>query len=222
VRLPGCWCCYQPVGDYPEINELPARSAKGVTFGSLNNFAKTNEGVWACWARVLQAIKGSRLIMRCPEGVSRDRVRAFFAARGIGTERVEWAGFLSPWEYLRLYQQIDLGLDPFPYNGITTTCDALWMGVPVITLPGAVPASRASLSLLSSIGLGELAASSDQDYVRIAAELAADLTRLAALRAGLRSRMQASPLMDAPRFARNVETAYRAMWERWCAGQGQG
>ena len=135
---------------------------------------------------------------------------------------MEWAGFLSPWEYLRLYQQIDLGLDPFPYNGITTTCDALWMGVPVITLPGAVPASRASLSLLSSIGLGELAASSDQDYVRIAAELAADLTRLAALRAGLRSRMQASPLMDAPRFARNVETAYRAMWERWCAGQGQG
>ena len=222
VRLPGCWCCFQPAGHFPEINALPALASGAVTFGSLNNFAKTNDGVWACWARVLQAVKGSRLIVRCPEGVSRDRVRAFFAARGIGTERVEWAGFLSPWEYLRLYQQIDLGLDPFPYNGITTTCDALWMGVPVLTLPGAMPASRASLSLLSSIGLGELAASSEQDYVRIAAELAADPTRLANLRAGLRSRMQASPLMDAPRFARDVETAYRAMWERWRVGQDQG
>jgi protein O-GlcNAc transferase len=219
VRLPDCWCCFQPLGEFPEINALPALASGAVTFGSLNNFAKTNESVLALWSRVLQAIKGSRLIMRCPEGQSRDRVRAFFAAREIAPERVEWAGFLSPWEYLKLYQQIDLALDPFPYNGITTTCDALWMGVPVLTLPGAMPASRASLSLLSSIGLWELAAPSADDYVRIAVELTGDLPRLADLRSTLRARMQASPLMDAPGFARNIEAAYREMWKRWCAGE---
>jgi predicted O-linked N-acetylglucosamine transferase (SPINDLY family) len=144
-------------------------------------------------------------------------VRAFFGARGIGAERLELACFLPRHEYLRLYHRIDLALDPFPFNGMTTTCDALWMGVPVLTLPGAMPAARAGLSLLSSIGLAELAASSEDDFVRLAAELAADLARLANLRATLRARMLASPLMDAPLFARNVESAYRSMWQRWCA-----
>jgi protein O-GlcNAc transferase len=219
VRLPDCWCCYEPVGDAPEINALPALSAKGVTFGSLNNFAKVHEGVLALWVRVLEAVKGSRLLMLCPKGRARERVRAFFGARGIATERVELAGFLPRWEYLSLYQRIDLGLDPFPFNGMTTTCDALWMGVPVLTLPGKMPASRAGLSLLSTVGLAELAATSEEDYVRMAVELAGNLRRLANLRATLRARMRASPLMDAPRFARNVETAYRKMWQVWCAGQ---
>jgi len=217
VRLPDCWCCYQAVGEFPEINALPARSSGGVTFGSLNNFAKMHEGVLALWARVLEAVKGSRLLMRCPEGLARERVRAWFDARGIGTERVELVGFLSQWDYLRLYERIDLGLDPFPYNGITTTCDALWMGVPVLTLPGEMPASRAGLSLLSNVGLGELATHSEEDYVGMAVELAGNLPRLANLRATLRARMLGSPLMDAPRFARNVEAAYRSMWERWRA-----
>jgi predicted O-linked N-acetylglucosamine transferase (SPINDLY family) len=110
-------------------------------------------------------------------------------------------------------------LDPFPFNGMTTTCDALWMGVPALTLPGEMPASRAGLSLLSTVGLREFVASSEEDYVRIAVELAGDLPRLAELRATLRARMQASPLMDAPRFARNVEAAYRSMWRAWCATQ---
>jgi protein O-GlcNAc transferase len=219
VRLPDCWCCYDPVGETPEINELPALSAQGVTFGSLNNFAKAHKGVLALWARVLEAVKGSRLVMLCPEGSARERVRAFFGARGIAVERVELVGYLPRWEYLRLYQRIDLGLDPFPFNGMTTTCDALWMGVPVLTLPGEMPASRAGLSLLSSVGLGELAASSEEDYVRMAVELAGNLPRLADLRATLRARMQASPLMDAPRFARNVESAYRSMWQAWCNKQ---
>jgi len=215
VRLPDCWCCYDPVDDSPGINALPALSAKGVTFGSLNNFGKVHEGVLALWARVMGAVKGSRLLVFCPEGRARERVLAFFGARGIGAERVELAGLLPRWEYLSLYQRIDLGLDPFPCNGMTTTCDALWMGVPVLTWPGEMPASRAGLSLLSCIGLGELAASSEEDYVRSAVELAGNLPRLADMRATLRSRMQASPLMDAPRFARNVEAAFRSMWERW-------
>ena len=219
VRLPDCWCCYQPMGECPEINALPALSAEGVTFGSLNNFAKINEGALAIWAQVLEGVKGSRLLMLCPEGSVRERVLGFFGARGIAAERVELAGKLPYWDYLRLYQRIDLGLDPFPYNGMTTTCDALWMGVPVLTLPGAMPISRAGLSLLSSVGLGEMAASSEEDYVRIAVELAGNLPRLADLRATLRPRMLASPLMDAPRFARNVEAEYRKMWQAWCKGQ---
>jgi protein O-GlcNAc transferase len=215
VRLPDCWCCYHPADDSPEINPLPALSAEGVTFGSLNNFAKVNEGVLALWARVLEAVKGSRLVMFCPEGRTRERVWAFFAARGIATERVELVSFLPRWEYLSLYHRIDLGLDPFPCNGMTSTCDALWMGAPVVSLAGERPVSRAGLSLLSSIGLREFAASSEEDYVRIAFEAAGDLPRLADLRATLRPRMLASPLMDAPRFARNVEAAYRFMWKRW-------
>jgi protein O-GlcNAc transferase len=216
VRLPDCWCCYQPPAECPEINALPVLSAHVVTFGSLNNFAKVHEGVLALWARVLEAVKGSRLVMRCPEGQARERARTIFGAHGIAAERVELVGILSRQDYLGLYQRIDLGLDPFPYNGTATTCDALWMGVPVLTLTGEMPVSRAGLSLLSSVGLGELAASSEEDYVRMALELAGNLPRLADLRATLRPRMLSSPLMDAPRFARNVEAAYRSMWQTWC------
>jgi protein O-GlcNAc transferase len=219
LRLPDCWCCYHPVDESPEINALPAFSSQGVTFGSLNNFAKVHEGVLGLWTRVLEAVTGSRLLIFCPEGRTRERVRAFFGARGISGERLELVGHSARRDYLRRYHRIDLALDPFPCNGMTTTCDALWMGVPVLTLPGTMPVSRAGLSLLSTIGLGELVTYSEEDYVRTAVELARDLPRLANMRATLRPRMLASPLMDAPRFARNVEAAYRSMWERWCAGQ---
>jgi predicted O-linked N-acetylglucosamine transferase (SPINDLY family) len=168
--------------------------------------------------RVLGAVSGSRLLIYCPEGRGRERVLAIFGAQGITPDRVDFVGYLPRSDYLRLYQRIDLGLDPFPCNGMTTTCDSLWMGVPVVTLPGEMPISRAGLSLLSTIALGELAASSADDYVRIAASLAGDLASLAEHRAALRARMQASPLMDAPRFARNVEAAYREMWRAWCRG----
>jgi predicted O-linked N-acetylglucosamine transferase (SPINDLY family) len=132
---------------------------------------------------------------------------------------VEFVGFVSRGEFLRRHQRIDIGLDPFPCNGMTTTCNALWMGVPVVTLSGAMPASRAGLSLLSSIGLEELAAASEEDYWGIAVKLAGNLPRLADLRATLRARMLASPLMDAPRFARSVEAAYRSMWQAWLLGE---
>jgi protein O-GlcNAc transferase len=219
VRLPDCWCCYDAAGESPEINASPALSAGSVTFGSLNNLAKAPERVLALWARILDAVEGSRLVMLCPKGRTRERIRAFFGAQGIAAHRVELVGSLPRWEYLTLYHRIDLALDPFPCNGMTTTCDALWMGAPVLTLPGEMPASRAGLSLLSSIGLGDLAAKSEEDYLRMATELAADLPRLADLRATMRARMRDSPLMDAPRFARNVEAAYRSMWERWLQKQ---
>jgi protein O-GlcNAc transferase len=218
VRLPDCWCCYQPADQSPEINALPALSTEFVTFGSLNNFAKVNERVMGLWAQVLEAVPRSRLVMLCPEGSARERVRAYFGVRGIATGRVELVGTLPRHEYFSHYRRIDLGLDSFPCNGMTTTCDALWMGVPVLTLPGEIPFSRVGLSLLSSVGLEALAASSKEDYVRIAVKLAGDLQRLAELRATLRPHMEASPLMDAPRFARNVEAAYRSMWRRWRNG----
>jgi protein O-GlcNAc transferase len=218
VRLPDCWCCYDPAGDSPDVNALPALTAEGVTFGSLNSFCKLNEQVLNLWARVLKEVKRSRLVMLCPEGPARERVRAFFGTRGITADRVELTAFVPRREYLTHYHRIDLALDPFPYNGMTTTCDALWMGVPVLTLPGKMPVSRAGLSVLSNVGLAELAASSEEDYLRLAADLAGNLPRLADLRASLRARMQASPLMDAPRFARNVEAAYRKMWEAWRSG----
>jgi predicted O-linked N-acetylglucosamine transferase (SPINDLY family) len=219
MRLPDCWCCYDAADDSPDINALPALSAAELTFGSLNNFAKVNERVLALWARVIDAAPGSRIVMLCPEGWARERVRAFFGARGIAPERIELVGILPRSEYLRLYQRIDIGLDPFPYNGMTTTCDALWMGAPVLTLPGRTAASRAGLSILSSVGLAEFAASSEADLVRTAVELAGNLARLADLRTTLRARMLASPLMDAQRFARNVEAAYRLMWEDWRQAQ---
>ena len=215
MRLPDCWCCYQSVANSPEVNPLPALSAEGVTFGSLNNFAKVNEAVLDLWARVLAGVPRSRLVMRCPEGRARERVRVFFGARQIAAERVEFVGLLPFREYLSRYHRIDVALDSFPFNGMTTTCDALWMGAPVLTWPGKMPVSRAGLSLLTCVGLGEFAASSEDDYVRLAVDLAGNLPRLAELRSTLRGRMQASPLMDAPRFARNVEAAYRSMWQRW-------
>jgi predicted O-linked N-acetylglucosamine transferase (SPINDLY family) len=122
-----------------------------------------------------------------------------------------------PWEeYVRFGERVDLCLDPFPCNGMTTTCHALWMGLPVVSLAGTLPASRSGLTLLSTIGLPELVAHNEDEYIRIATELARDFPRLARLRATLRERMQSSPLMDAPGFARKIEAAYRMMWRRWC------
>ena len=120
-------------------------------------------------------------------------------------------------EYLRLFDRVDIALDPFPYNGGTTTAEALWMGVPVLTLPGEIAISRIGLSILSACGMPEFVAHTEEEYVRLATDLAADLPRLAGLRATLRARMKASAFMDGPRFAKNVERAYREMWRAWCA-----
>lgn len=217
VRLPDSWCCYSPVCDSPPVNALPALSTGHLTFGSLNNFAKINDAVLARWAGVLRAVPGSRLLMLCAPGRSRQRVGDFLRAHGIACERVEFVASSPRLAYLAHFHRIDLALDPVPYNGITTTCDALWMGVPVLTVPGEVPAARASLSLLTSVGLEEFALPTDAACEEKAAALARDLPRLAHLRATLRARLSASPLMDGPRFARHVEQAYRAMWLAWCA-----
>jgi predicted O-linked N-acetylglucosamine transferase (SPINDLY family) len=217
VRLPHSFWCYDPFDCCAlPINTLPAQANGYVTFGCLNNFCKINDKVLRLWAGVLRAVAGSRLLMLAPEGSHRQRALELLRQEGIASERVEFFVPRPRRQYLELYQRIDLGLDTLPYNGHTTSLDSFWMGVPVVTLVGETVVGRAGLCQLMNLGLPELVAHTGEDYVRIAAELAGDLPRLAELRATLRARMQASPLMDAPAFARDIEAAYRTMWRTWC------
>jgi len=219
VWLPETYWCYRPAIEVEPPGPLPALAAGHVTFGCLNTFRKNMPPALATWRDLLAAVPDSRLLLHAHPGSHRDRVRAFFAEKGIDPGRVEFAGNELRPGYFRLYDRIDIGLDPFPYCGGTTTCDALWMGVPVVTLVGRTAVGRGGLSILSNAGLPELVARTPEEYLRLAAGLAEDLPRLTEQRAGLRARMQASPLMDAPRFTRHFEAALRTMWRRWCASR---
>jgi len=216
IRLPHSFWCFDPLEENPEVNDLPAFREGHVTFGCLNNFSKTNDVTVALWARVLAEVAGSRLLVLAPPGQCREEFLQRLAAQGLDARRVEFTTKSARTEYLRWHHRIDMILDTFPYNGHTTSLDALWMGVPVISLCGEHAVSRAGFSQMSNLDLLDLVASSPDEYVRIAVQWAGDLPRLAELRANLRSRMRASPLMDAPRFAQNIEAAYRRMWQCWC------
>jgi predicted O-linked N-acetylglucosamine transferase (SPINDLY family) len=192
-----------------------------VTFGSFNIITKVTTEVIACWANLLQQVPNARLMLKnksFSDAAARKRYEAHFAAHGIAPERLELLGWIpNLTSHLALYSQIDIALDTFPYHGTTTTCQALWMGVPVITLAGATHAGRVGVSLLTRVGLPELIADSEDDYIHRATALARDLPRLTELRASLRQRMAQSPLCDGKAFARDVEAAYREMWREWCA-----
>jgi predicted O-linked N-acetylglucosamine transferase (SPINDLY family) len=220
-RLPETAWCYGPPAEAPDVNELPALAAGRVTLGSFNAAAKLSSSTIELWSTLLDQISGSRLLLKAPsfhDRPTRQRVATAFVARGVGEDRL----ILRPSVpgvavHLGTYHEVDLALDPWPYNGTTTTCEALWMGVPVVTLAGQTHASRVGRSLLATVGLPELAATgAREDFLRIATALASDLSRLKTLRAGLRDRMKQSPLMDAPRFVRELENAYRTMWKEWC------
>jgi predicted O-linked N-acetylglucosamine transferase (SPINDLY family) len=217
IRLPDSFGCYDPLASEPAVNALPALETGCITFGSINNFCKVNADVFRLWAGVLRSVERSRLLLLAAEGSYRQDTLRLLEQEGVAPDRVTFVGKRSRAEYLRLCHRIDVGLDTFPYNGQTTSLDCFWMGVPVVTMVGKTAVGRAGLSLLTSLGLPEWIADGPQQFVRIAVELAGDLPRLGKLRATLRERMQNSPLMDAPRFARNVEAAYRMMWQRWCA-----
>jgi SAM-dependent methyltransferase len=208
IHLPGGRFCYQPVSFAPEVAPLPAERKGHVTFGSFNNTAKLNEDVFDVWARVLAAVPGARLVLKWrtfnDEGL-RGAVLDSFARRGIAADRIELRGPSFHAELLNEYADIDIALDPFPFTGGLTSCEALWMGVPVVTWHQERVVSRQTFALLSAIGLPELAAKDAGDYVRIAAELATDRERLAGVRSSLRQRMQASPLMNVVGFARQLE-----------------
>jgi predicted O-linked N-acetylglucosamine transferase (SPINDLY family) len=175
--------------------------------------------VLAAWIDLLKRVVNSRLVLFGEPGGHRRAAWESFRRAGLDPNRLLFAGFVPSRQYLEQYHHIDIALDPFPYPGGTTTFDALWMGVPVVSLAGRTAASRAGLSILSNLGLAELAGFSIEEYQTIAATLAADLRGLSELRRTLRDRMKTSPLMDAPRFARDVENAFRQMWRTWCVGR---
>jgi predicted O-linked N-acetylglucosamine transferase (SPINDLY family) len=194
------------------VNSLPALQNGFITFGCLNNFCKVNDAVLELWAKVMRQVPRSRLILLVPKGAARQRVEEKFQREQIAPDRLEWVGRLPRDHYLDVYRRIDLGLDTFPYNGHTTSLDSFWMGVPVVTLIGQTVVGRAGLSQLSNLRLPELVARTAEQYVQIVSELSNDLPRLSELRKTLRQRMLDSPLCDAARFARNIESAYRQMW----------
>jgi predicted O-linked N-acetylglucosamine transferase (SPINDLY family) len=219
VRLPHGRFCYAAPLDAPPVAERPQGP---VTFGSFNHLAKVSEDVVRVWARVLHAVPGSRLVLKwksLDEPPVRELLAAGFAAQGIDADRLELRGPSSHADMLAEYADIDIALDPFPYTGGITSAEALWMGVPVVTWPQDRIASRQTLAFLTELGLTDLAAETEEDYVRIAAALAGDVERRGDLRRTLRPRMQASPMTDGARFTPGLEAAYRQMWRRWCAGQ---
>jgi predicted O-linked N-acetylglucosamine transferase (SPINDLY family) len=222
IRLAHSYWCFHPVGQFPAVGPLPAQAGGGVTFGCLNNFCKVSTAALDLWAQVLAAVPGSKLLLHAPVGADLAAVRERFAAGAVDPGRVQFIGQQRWAEYIGTYQRIDIALDPFPYNGGVTTADALWMGVPAVTLVGQTAVGRAGASILSNANLPELIADSPRAYVRLAAALAADLSQLAAMRSGLRSRMTASRLMNAPRFAEDFEAALREMWRGWCSSGGGG
>jgi protein O-GlcNAc transferase len=183
-----------------------------VTFGSLNNPCKLTDTTLRLWSRVFERLPTACLVLMAAEGEARRSLAQRLAQAGIDPARVRFLPFRPRDAYLRSYHEIDLGLDTLPYNGHTTSLDALWMGVPVVTRIGPTVAGRAGLSQLANLGLADLAADSDEAFVETAVSLAGDLARLATLRGTLRERMACSPLMDGARFARGVEAAYEGMW----------
>jgi protein O-GlcNAc transferase len=207
LRLADSFWCYEPLETDLAVGPLPATARGHITFGCLNHPRKTNDSVIALWSRVLAAVPGSTFLLLSSLGSSQIRITASFARHGIDPARIRFVSKGPRREYLALYDQIDVVLDTLPYNGHTTSLDALWMGAPVVTRPGPTVVSRAGLSQLRNLGLPELIAHSDDEFVSIASALATDLPGLASLRASLRPRMEASPLMDAKRFARSVEAA---------------
>jgi predicted O-linked N-acetylglucosamine transferase (SPINDLY family) len=219
-RLPDIYLCFTPPAIEVAVSRLPAQMSGCVTFGCFNNLAKLNDAVVAVWARVLLAVPGGRLLLKAfqlSDPAVGDGIRARFAAHGIGADLLLLEPPSSRADYLRAYHRVDIALDPFPYPGGTTSAEALWMGVPVLTKRGNRFLSHAGETIMRNAGLANWIAADDDAYVALAVDFAADIGRLAALRAGLRDQVLASPLFDAPRFARHFETA---MWGMWKRGRG--
>lgn len=221
IRLPGGRFCYTAPDYAPAVASPPLLRNGFVTFGSFNNLAKVTPAVFALWARILVGVAHSRLVLKWKNLRSERecaRVAAQFAAAGGDVSRLELRGPSSHPEMLAEYGDIDIALDPFPFSGGITSYEAVWMGVPVVTLPGRQPVSRQTLGLLVALGLdAALAASSAGAYVKIATGLAAAPEQLAGWRAGLRERMRTSPACDGVRMARALEAAFRERWVEWCA-----
>ncbi|MGD0463665.1 MAG: tetratricopeptide repeat protein [Tepidisphaeraceae bacterium] len=222
IRLPRTHLCYEPRQETPPVAPVPALSAGHITFGCLNNFSKCSSAALDLWTRILLATPESRLILHAKPGQHLDLVRERFERGGVSPERLEFLGRQDWPQYVQTYARMDIALDPFPYNGGITTCDALWMGVPVITLSGQTAIGRVGRSILSNAGLPELIARTPQEYVRLAVELANNLDRLKQLRAELRPRLLASPLKDPQQLTRDIEAFFRDAWRTFTASSPPG
>jgi predicted O-linked N-acetylglucosamine transferase (SPINDLY family) len=215
LRMPEDYVCFEPPTEAPAVGPLPALERGFVTFGSFNNIAKITPEVITRWAAIVPGTPGSRLLLATlalDVRATRERLIVDFAAAGLDPTRLELRGSLPRADLLAAYNAVDLALDTFPYSGGLTTCEALWMGVPVVTWPGETFAGRHSLSHLSNVGLTTTVAADPGAYVARALELAGDLPRLSALRSGLRARMADSPLCDGPRFAQHLMALLRQVW----------
>jgi predicted O-linked N-acetylglucosamine transferase (SPINDLY family) len=223
VRLAGGFLCYAPPPGAPQVAPPPSLAGGVITFGSFNNPPKLSDPAIETWAGLLQRVPAARLLLKgrpFGEEAARARMQARFAEHGIGPERLVLAAWIAgTGSHLEAYGQVDIGLDPFPYNGTTTTCEALWMGVPVVTLLGERHVARVGASLLTRVGLQDLIAEDPERYIEIAAALAQDMARLTTLRQTLRPRIKACPLGDGGQFTPTLEAALRQMWRRWCAGE---
>ncbi len=215
-RLP-CVTVYRPVAGSPPVGPLPALSGNYFSFACLNNLAKVTPETVSAWARILRVLPKTRLILgNAGDRSVCERLLRGFARHGVGASQLVFKSKLPLLEYLRLHDEIDLALDPFPYNGGASSCHSLWMGVPFVTLSGDRYMARVGTSMLANLGLTELIANKLDEYVSLACEFASDPARLAAIRASLRERMASSPLLDFTGFSHNLESAYRAMWRAWC------
>ncbi|MDZ4850568.1 MAG: tetratricopeptide repeat protein [Pirellulaceae bacterium] len=215
-RLPECFLCYHPTAGVPEVGPLPSDCVREITFASFNNFAKLNQMTIQWWASILKQVPNSRLLLKATvlsAEYARKAMRSHFQAVGLDEQRVEMIGSEADFfKHIQHYHRVDIGLDTFPYHGTTTTCEALWMGVPVVTLAGKTHASRVGVSLLNNVGLDAWIANDPDEYIRLAVDLASDRNRLRGLRSTLRWRMAASPLLDQAGFTRKMEAAFCAMF----------
>jgi protein O-GlcNAc transferase len=220
--LPHVRFCYSPPDYAPAVAEPPSAGGKPVTFASFNNTAKLNDAVIALWSRVLLAVPGSRLLLKwrsLADPVLRASIRRRFVRHGVAAERIQFDGATQHADMLRQYSDVDVALDPFPFCGGLTSCEALWMGVPVVTLVGSQPFSRQTHAILHAIGRPEWSAENADQYVEIAARVAGDPAALAEMRRDLRRRIVASGFCDGARFARGLERVYRDMWREHLAGR---
>jgi predicted O-linked N-acetylglucosamine transferase (SPINDLY family) len=224
IRLDPCFLCYWPGDDSAPVSSIsppPCLRNGYITFGSFNSVRKFSPSTLGLWARLVRETAGSRLIIKSGTGLSgRGREHLYRQLEILGVERgrvdvLDRVG--SRAAHLEVYGQVDIALDTYPYNGTTTTCEALYQGVPVVSLVGELHASRVGLTILSCVGLGELAASSGEEFVGAAKALSADLDRLSSLRTGLRERMQGSALCDGRAYCRRFEAALRAAWRKFCS-----
>ena len=220
IRLPRTFSCYRPHADMGDVSPLPALANNHITFGAFSVAAKMNAPLISTWAAILARVPNSRLLLAgngLLNASVQQRIAAIMAAAGVERHRLEFHDSRPLPDYFASHHHVDILLDPFPVAGHTITCNALWMGVPVISLAGTKYASRLGVSVLTNMNLAELLASTPEEYMEIAVRLAQDVPRLCELRSTMRERLRASPLMDYAAFTRNVESAYRSMWHAWCS-----